>query len=109
MPDRELIAELNWLTAAALAAGADPARVQSVAGQLVDLLLDAQDPRRKRTQALAMRVLRAHEAGTSIAALCERFVKSRSQIHRLLGVARLHATEARSNAAMDHKETSWNR
>lgn len=102
MGEPALIAELNWLTAQALAVGADPERVRRIASQLVDVLLDAQDPRTKRAHAMAERVRRAHVAGVSIPALMERFGKSRSQIHRLLGVARLHATDARSNAGMDY-------
>lgn len=94
-----LVQELRWLVGHATAAGADPARVARVAGELVDLLLHARqrDPRKLRTDNLAARVARAHAAGCSIAGLCERFGRSRSQIHRLLGVARLHATDARSN------------
>lgn len=78
-----LLADLRWLVGHAVATGADPERVELVAGQLVDLLLDAQDPRRRESLALAERVHKAKAAGTSMAGLCERFSRSRSQINRL--------------------------
>lgn len=100
MTDPALMAELRWLTGHAIAHGADPARVSHIADQLVDVLLDAQDPRRKRTLSKAERALRAYNAGTSVSALMERFgVRNRSTISRWLRVARLHATPARSNGS----------
>lgn len=101
MADPGLIRELQWLTSHAVQSGADPDRVRAIAGQLVDVLLDAQDPRRKRSLATAERIRKAHAAGVGVPALRERFGLSRSQIHRLLGVARLHATDARSNESTD--------
>jgi hypothetical protein len=79
-----LFAELRWLTSHALASGADRGRVQAIADGLIDLILDAQDPRRQRSLDLAQRIGKARAAGVSIPDLCERFGKSRSQIHRLL-------------------------
>jgi hypothetical protein len=96
MPQPGLIAELDWLAAQALEAGADPERVRQLAVALA-ARLESEDPRRRRTQAMALRVQRARIAGVAVPLLCERFGKSRSQIHRLLAVAQLHATPARSN------------
>jgi hypothetical protein len=88
-------------------AGGMPSELEAeVSDALVDALLELarwrrgdMDPRRSRTIALASRVARAHAAGVSIDALRERFGKSRSQVYRLLDVARQRATDKRETAA----------
>ena len=109
MPEAVDSSELVWAVRAALGyarSGGMPAELEAqVAGAVVDALLELEswrrgdrDPRRVRTLALASRVARAHAAGVSIADLRERFGKSRSQVYRLLDVARHHATNARDTA-----------
>jgi hypothetical protein len=94
----DIIDDLRWLVEEAVSRGADHARALQAAETIIDLLLNLQDPRTRAALDLASRVRRAHASGMSISQLCERFGRSRSTIHRLLGVSRLHETFPRFNA-----------
>jgi hypothetical protein len=100
---RELnIADVRWLIDQATEAGADAARVQAIAEQLVDALLDLQsfragdhDPRRQKSIELAQRVLRAKSGGADMETLRARFGRSKAAINKLLRLATSRATSAR--------------
>jgi hypothetical protein len=86
-----LVAELQFLVAAARADGSDQSRVDLAGIEIFNALMDLQDtidgnldPRRQRTLQLARRIQRAHASGATIPQLMERFNASRPKIYRLL-------------------------
>lgn len=79
-----VIDELRWLVSFAPQAGADADRVAVIAESLIDLLLDATDPRTAGALELARRIRHARDSGATIPQLVARFGRSRPTIHRLL-------------------------
>jgi hypothetical protein len=100
-------ARLRRLADQAAAGGAAPRQIEADIAAIVRALLALDDPRRLQSLRLGRRMAAARDAGTTLADIAVEFGRSRSQVHRLLAVARSHATlspfNKRSNRGMIRK------
>jgi hypothetical protein len=101
-------ARLRRLADQAVAGGAAPEQIEEDITAIIHALLAVDDPRRQESLRLGLRMAAARGVGTSIGEIAAEFGRSRSQVHRLLAVARSHATLCEFNRRGPNRGTIQN-